>query len=105
VIVQALPLSFVANNLAMHLNQPVVDRTGLTGDYDFTLRFSPRGETEVHNNEQTGAKETTMRVTSISAHNAALLSAIEEQLGLKLEPQTIPLPVLVIDRAEKPAAN
>jgi uncharacterized protein (TIGR03435 family) len=46
-----------------------------------------------------------MRVTSISAHNAALLSAIEEQLGLKLEPQTIPLPVLVIDRAEKPAAN
>lgn len=105
VIVQALPMSFVANNLAMHLNQPVVDRTGLTGDYDFTLRFSPRGETAVHNNEQTGAKETTMPVTSISAHNAALLSAIEEQLGLKLEPQTIPLPVLVVDRAEKPATN
>ena len=105
VIVQALPMSFVANNLAMHLNQPVVDRTGLTGDYDFTLRFSPRGETAVHNHEQTGAKETTMPVTSISAHNAALLSAIEEQLGLKLEPQTVPLPVLVIDRAEKPTAN
>jgi uncharacterized protein (TIGR03435 family) len=105
VIVQALPMSFMANNLAMHLNQPVVDRTGLTGDYDFTLRFSPGGGTAVRNNEQTGAKETTIPVTSISAHNAALLSAIEEQLGLKLEPQTIPLPVLVIDRAEKPAAN
>jgi bla regulator protein blaR1 len=105
VIVQALPMSFVANNLATHLGQPVVDRTGLTGDYDFTLRFSPRGETAVHNNEQTGAKETTMLVTSISAHNAALLSAIEEQLGLKLDPQTIPLPVLVVDRAAKPAAN
>jgi bla regulator protein BlaR1 len=105
VIVQALPMSFVANNLAMHLNQPVVDRTGLTGDYDFTLRFSPRSETTVHNNEQTGAKETTMPVSSISAHNAALLSAIEEQLGLKLEPQTIPLPVLVIDRAEKPESK
>ena len=105
VIVQALPMSFVTNNLAMHLSQPVVDRTGLTGDYDFTLRFSPRTQTTVHNNEQTGAKETTMPVTSISAHNAALLQAIEEQLGLKLDPQTIPLPVLVIDRAEKPAAN
>ncbi len=105
VIVQALPMSFVANNLATHLGQPVVDRTGLTGDYDFTLSFSPRGETAVHNNEQTGAKETTMLVTSISAHNAALLSAIEEQLGLKLDPQTIPLPVLVVDRAAKPAAN
>ena len=104
VIVQALPMSFVANNLATHLGQPVLDRTGLTGDYDFTLRFSPRGATAVHN-EQTGAKETTMPVTSISAHNAALLSAVEEQLGLKLDPQTIPLPVLVIDRAEKPAAN
>jgi uncharacterized protein (TIGR03435 family) len=46
-----------------------------------------------------------MPATSISAHNAALLSAVEEQLGLKLDPQTIPLPVLVIDRAEKPAAN
>ena len=104
VIVQALPMSFVANNLATHLGQPVLDRTGLTGDYDFTLRFSPRGATAVHN-EQTGAKETTMPATSISAHNAALLSAVEEQLGLKLDLQTVPLPVLVIDRAEKPAAN
>jgi uncharacterized protein (TIGR03435 family) len=46
-----------------------------------------------------------MRTTPISAHNAALLRAIEEQLGLKLEPETIPVPVLVIDRAEKPSTN
>ena len=104
-VVQALPMSFAASSLATHLGQPVVDRTGLTGDYDFTLSFSPKGETTVHTNEQTGAKETTMPVGSMSAHNAMLLSAIEEQLGLKVEPQTVPLPVLVIDRAEKPAAN
>ena len=104
-IAQALPMSFVAESLAMHLTQPVVDRTGLTGDYDFTLKFSPRSEPAVHNNEQTGAKETTMPVTAISPQNAALLAAIEEQLGLKLDPQTIPSAVLVIDRAEKPAAN
>jgi bla regulator protein blaR1 len=102
---QALGMSFVAESLAKHLGQPVVDRTGLTGDYDFTMKFSPATATAVHNNGETGAKETTMPVTSISEHNAALLSAIEEQLGLKLDPQTIPLPVLVIDRAEKPAAN
>jgi uncharacterized protein (TIGR03435 family) len=30
---------------------------------------------------------------------------VEEQLGLKLNPESIPLPVLIIDRAEKPAAN
>jgi uncharacterized protein (TIGR03435 family) len=104
VVVQALPMSFVANNLAIHLGQPVVDRTGLMGDYDFTLRFSPGSTTTVHN-EQTGAKQTTMPVSSMSAHNTALLAAVEEQLGLKLDPQTVPLPVLVIDRAEKPAAN
>jgi uncharacterized protein (TIGR03435 family) len=98
-------MSFVANNLALHLGQPVVDRTGLTGDYDFTLKFSPESIAAAHDHGPNGAKETTMPVTSISAHNAALLQAIEEQLGLKLDPQTIPLPVLVIDRAEKPAAN
>jgi bla regulator protein blaR1 len=102
VIVQALPMSFVANNLAMHLNQPVVDRTGLTGDYDFMLKFSPEGATA---HEENGRKVTTTSLSSLSARNAALVNAIEEQLGLKLEPQTIPLPVLIVDRAENPAAT
>jgi bla regulator protein BlaR1 len=105
VIVQALPMSFVANNLAIHLGEPVVDRTGLTGDYDFTMQFSPRGETAAKSNEQTGTKTTTMPVSSISAHNAAIVAAVEDQLGLKLDPQTIPLPVLIIDRAEKPESK
>ena len=104
VIVQALPMSFVSSSLATHLGQPVVDRTGLTGDYDFTLNWPPKAEppveTSVHTNAQTGAKETTVHITP-----ASLIAAVEEQLGLKLDPQTIPLPVLVIDRAEKPAAN
>jgi uncharacterized protein (TIGR03435 family) len=100
---QAIPMSFVAEHLAMHLNQPVVDRTGLIGDYDFTLKWPPKDETVetlVHKNAETGAKETTVHISP-----ASLVAAIEEQLGLKLDPQTIPLPVLVIDRAEKPAAN
>ena len=44
-----------------------------------------------------------MHVHSVGTMPAALLTAIEEQLGLRLEQQTIPLPVLVIDRAERPA--
>ena len=102
-IAQALPMSFIAERLATHLNQPVVDRTALTGDYDFTLKWPQKGEpveTLVHKNAQTGAKETTVHMSA-----AALVAAVEEQLGLKLDPQTVPLPVLVIDRAEKPAAN
>jgi uncharacterized protein (TIGR03435 family) len=102
-IAQALPISFIAERLATHLNQPVVDRTGLAGDYDFKLKWPQQGqpvETLVHKNAQTGAKETTVHIGA-----AALVAAVEEQLGLKLDPQTVPLPVLVIDRAEKPAAN
>ena len=102
-IAQALPMSFIAERLATHLNQPVVDRTALTGDYDFTLKWPQKGEpveTLVHKNAQTGAKETTVHISA-----ASLVAAVEEQLGLKLDPQTVPLPVLVIDRAEKPAAN
>jgi len=45
---------------------------------------------------------TTTSLSSVDARNAGLVNAIEEQLGLKLEPQTMPLPVLVVDRAEKP---
>ena len=104
VIVQALPMSFISNSLATHLGQPVVDRTGLTGDYDFTLNWPPKAqppiETSVHTNAQTGAKETTVHIAP-----ASLIAAVEDQLGLKLDPQTIPLPVLIIDRAEKPAAK
>ena len=102
-IAQALPMSFIAERLSTHLNQPVVDRTGLAGDYDFTLKWPQKGEpveTLVHKNAQTGAKETTVHIGA-----ASLVAAVEEQLGLKLDPQTIPLPVLVIDRAEKPATN
>lgn len=105
VIVQALPMSFVTSSLATHLGQPVVDRTGLTGDYDFTLKFSPESIAAAHDHGPNGTKPATMPVSSMSAHNAALVSAVEEQLGLKLDLQTVPLPVLVIDRAEKPAAN
>jgi bla regulator protein BlaR1 len=102
IIVQALPMSFITENLANHLNQPIVDRTGLTGDYDFTLRFSPEGAAA---HEENGRKMTTTSLSSLDANNAALVSAIEEQLGLKLNLQTVPLPVLVVDRAEKPGAN
>ena len=57
VIVQALAMSFVAESLATHLGQPVVDRTGLTGDYDFTLKWPPRGGTAVETMGQTGKQE------------------------------------------------
>ncbi|HEX4602966.1 MAG TPA: M56 family metallopeptidase, partial [Candidatus Angelobacter sp.] len=102
--IQAMPMTFVANQLAAHLNQPVVDRTGLTGDYDFTLKWTHEGGVTDHK-EMHGGSEATVHTAEVGATNTALFTAMEEQLGLKLDQQTVPLPVLVVDRAEKPSAN
>ena len=68
--------------------KPVVDHTGLTGRFDFTLKWT---------REQTQSTDP----------NAApgLFTAIQEQLGLKLEPVKAPVDVIVIDRVERPSAN
>jgi uncharacterized protein (TIGR03435 family) len=66
-------------------NRLVVDRTGLTGTYDFTLRYAiePKPGSDL----------------------PSLFTALQEQLGLKLVPDRAPVPVLVIDRIERPTAD
>jgi uncharacterized protein (TIGR03435 family) len=68
----------LAENVRWQAGRIVVDRTGLSGFYEFTL-------------------ETDSDVT--------VFTALREQLGLKLEPQTVPMPVLVVDRIEPPSEN
>lgn len=70
------------------VGRPVVDRTGLTGAFEVDLRWSPEAEPG-------GA----------TPDAPSIFTAVQEQLGLKLEPSTGPVDVLVIDRAMKPAAN
>jgi uncharacterized protein (TIGR03435 family) len=67
----------------------VLDKTGLTGHYDFELRWTP---------DDTPAD-------SPNASGPSIFTAVQEQLGLKLEPSTAPLDTLVIDHAEPPTAN
>jgi uncharacterized protein (TIGR03435 family) len=73
----------------------VVDKTGLKGKFDFTLRWTP-GVTA-----QPDGADSTKRDPSAPS----FFTAIEEQLGLKLEPSRQPVDVLVIDSAELPSAN
>lgn len=76
----------------------VIDRTGLKGNFDFTLKWTP---------------DATMDATPATNDNGlkqdptapSLLKALEEQLGLKLEASKQPVDVLVIDSAELPSAN
>jgi bla regulator protein BlaR1 len=78
--------------LVQSLDRTVVDKTGLTDRYDFTLDWSNHRQAE--RNSQDG-------VPSLPE----LPTALEEQLGLKLVPSKGPVPVLVIDHIEKPSAN
>jgi len=77
-------MAMLAGRLAEIEARPVLDRTGLKGEYDFKLDYA------IDNNPDTGP---------------SIFSALQEQLGLKLETAKGPVEVLIIDKAEKPSAN
>jgi bla regulator protein blaR1 len=70
--------------LVGQVQRAVIDRTGLTGTWDLELQFNP---------------------DSPDDPRPSLFTALQEQLGLRLEPSTAPVPVLVIDRIERPTEN
>ncbi len=76
--------------LQMQLGRPIVDRTGLTGNYDFTLKFAPI--------QSAATSEPDSAAPSI-------FTAIQEQLGLKLQSVKAPVQVLVVDHIERPSGN
>jgi uncharacterized protein (TIGR03435 family) len=79
----------------------VIDRTGLTGRYDFKLEtpdMLPEGKGP-------GAPGEKADASAPEFSGPSLFSAIQDQLGLKLDPQKGSVEVLVIVSAEKPAAN
>ena len=85
------------------LDRPVIDRTGLTGFYDFTLKWAP-DETQYLQGRQPGAAPRPPLPDAIAAQ-PAIKDAMLQQLGLKMEVIKTPVKVMVIDHAEKPSAN
>jgi uncharacterized protein (TIGR03435 family) len=82
----------LAKVLSEQLGHAVEDRTGLKGVFDFTLQWAPDTDTQFD-----GAGPPT---------GASIFTAIQEQLGLKLEPRKGPVEVLVIDRVDNtPTGN
>jgi uncharacterized protein (TIGR03435 family) len=72
-----------------YLRQPVVDQTGLKGTYDFDIKWTARGQ-----------------LAAAGAEGVSIFDAVEKELGLKLELQKIPMPVVLVDTAnEKPTDN
>jgi uncharacterized protein (TIGR03435 family) len=71
------------------LDRPVLDKTGLAGHYDIALNWIP---------EYAGPPAS-------DSNSVNVFTAVQEQLGLRLEPQKAPVEILVIDHAEKPSEN
>ena len=77
------------------LDRPVVDQTGLTGRFDFSIEFAP----------ESNAPSTPNVDTPADLQGPSFLDALREQLGLKLESNKAPLPILVIDHVQRPSEN
>ncbi len=86
---RAQALAELVHMLGEQLGRPVVDKTGLTGKYDYTLEF-PAVESPDTQDEA----------------GPSLLTAIQEQLGLKLESKRVPLEMVIVDHSDKtPTGN
>lgn len=88
---RALSMSSLADRLSgpvFKLERPVVDMTGIEGAYDFTLEWAPDG------------------VSADGHPDASIFTALEEQLGLKLEVRETAVRILVVDHADRiPSGN
>lgn len=94
--VNAMPLSLFANNLSGQVQRVVVDRTGLSGGWDFEITYAP---------EQPVNPPPGVEFPAADPNAPSLFTAIQEQLGLKLQSTKGPVEVLVVDRIERPTSD
>jgi uncharacterized protein (TIGR03435 family) len=85
--------SFTLGGMSNDVDRAVLDQTGLSGTFDFSLEYTP-----LLNGQPPGGFPADMT-------GPTFLEALKEQLGLKLVPQTGPVDVLVIDHIEEPSPN
>jgi bla regulator protein BlaR1 len=87
--VQGINVASIVAQLSSVLGRTVIDKTGLTGSYDFKLEWTPESEAS-STNETSGP---------------TIFTALQESLGLKLESTKGPVEMLVINSVERPAEN
>jgi uncharacterized protein (TIGR03435 family) len=84
-------MAMLATMLSLVLQQPVVDRTDLEGEFDVTLNYAP--------------VQPLGQARPVASDAPSVFTALEEQLGLKLQPTREPELVFVIDHVERPAPD
>jgi uncharacterized protein (TIGR03435 family) len=87
IVAKGTTMKRFASVLSRQMDLPVVDRTGLEGSFDMKLQWTPEGS------------------KPDAESGPTIFTALQEQLGLRLQAEKTPIEVLVIDRAEKPTEN
>ena len=103
VTITGMPMSSFADWLSRQLGRKVVDKTGLQGKYDFSLRWTPERLAPVlasaaDNNQGPAAP-------ALDSSGPSIFTALQEQLGLRLESQKGPVETLIIESIEKPSED
>jgi uncharacterized protein (TIGR03435 family) len=86
----------LVSQLKLGLDRHVIDETGLTGTYDFTLVFAP---------DEYAQPSPGLSRPPVEPNGPSLFTALQEQLGLKLESARGPLEMFVIENVERPSSN
>ena len=95
------PMSQPASTLSIWVNRTVVDRTGLSGSFDLELSWTPDQLPQGRGDRPPGAPP----LPPIDPNGPSIFTAVQEQLGLKLDSQRGPVEVLVIDGVEQPTED
>ena len=101
IIGEGVGMQMLVLNLANSLDRPVLDKTGLTGKYDFKIEWTLDALNASSPIPATGAEAP----TAPEPNGPSLFAALQEQLGLRLEPQKAPAETLVIDHVARPSEN
>ncbi len=92
-------MDIFAGRLARVLDRPVIDQTGLSGDYDFTLKYTMDVPPDLP------ADARVKNGQPIDTSGPTIFQAVRQQLGLRLDAHKGSAPIMVIDHIEKPSAN
>lgn len=105
---EGISMAELAAQLAWYVDRPIVDHTGLSGNYDFTLHFDPRADDQSASTvfkASTLANPDATASPSPDALGPSLFTALPEQLGIKLESTKGPADTLIIDHVDPPSED
>jgi uncharacterized protein (TIGR03435 family) len=99
---QALPITSLVSMLGQQLQRTVIDKTGLTGKYDFGLQWTDENSDPMFKGPDSNPQRSE---PSPDSSGPSIFTALQEQLGLKLQSAKGPVETLVVDSVAMPSEN